>query len=122
MIKLSISKKGYAILENGKVISSKASSSNDSRISLIDNLRKGLIDVRSRVSYKDTLVVETSDAYLIKWVDDYSPSEATKEVFARMFIELNNLQCIVNFVKVPSPMVDHLELQHTYIPVSDFNF
>lgn len=122
MIKLSISKKGYAILENGTVVSSKGSSANDNRISLIENLRKGLIDVRNRVSYKDTLVVETSDAYLIKWVDDYKPSEATKEVFARMFIELNNLQCLVNFVKVPSPMVDHLELQHSYIPVSDFNF
>lgn len=120
MIKLSISEKGFALVRDGKSLVAKSFTGNNKRQLLLQNLQRGIIAGKDFIKHEDVLIIEVNDSYVYKWLKEDSPNSRYFEQFTATHVALNKLICKYRFVLNNNPIVNRLELEKSFIPVSNF--
>lgn len=120
MIKLSVSDKGFALIRDGKVVTSKSFQGSVKREVVLRNLQRGILASKDLVKHEDVLVIEVSDSYVYNWLVDNSPNQKYMDSFSATHQAINKLICRYRFVKNLNPSVDKLELERLFIPTTDF--
>lgn len=120
MIKLSISEKGFALVRDGKSLIAKAFTGSNKRQLLLQNLQRGIVAGKDFIEHEDILIIEVNDSYVYNWLKEDSPNSKYLEQFTATHIALNKLICKYRFVLNNNPIVNRLELEKSYIPVSNF--
>lgn len=120
MIKLSISEKGFALVRDGKSLIAKTFTGSNKRQLLLQNLQRGIVAGKDFIKHEDILIIEVNDSYVYNWLKEDSPNSKYLEQFTATHIALNKLICKYRFVLNNNPIVNRLELEKSYIPVSNF--
>lgn len=125
MIKLSVSKRGYLLIRDSSKVLDRGSNLSSGRISIIQNLSRGIAACRKEVKTDELLVIELSDETLVKWVNGAIPPKAERSSFEKCYESLQSLRCKFICVKRDKLSVDGVySLSKPSIPVAlnGFNF
>lgn len=120
MIKLSISEKGFALVRDGKTLIAKAFTGRNKRQLLLQNLQRGIIAGKDLVKHEDILIIEVNDSYVYNWLKEDAPNSKYLDQFTATHVALNKLICKYRFVLNDKPIVNRLELEKSFVPVSNF--
>lgn len=120
MIKLSVSEKGFALVRDGKSLIAKAFTGRNKRELLLRNLQRGVVAGKDFVKHNDILIIEINDSYVYNWLKEDSPNTNYLDQFTATHIALNKLICKYRFVLNTKPIVNRLELEKAFVPVSNF--
>lgn len=120
MIKLSVSEKGFALVRDGKSLIAKAFTGRNKREVLLRNLRRGVVAGKDFVKHNDILIIELNDSYVYNWLKEDSPNTNYLDQFTATHVALNKLICKYRFVLNTKPIVNRLELEKAFVPVSNF--
>lgn len=121
MIKLSISEKGFALVRDGKSLVAKSFTGSNKRELLLRNLQRGVVASKDFIRHDDILIIETNDNYVYNWLKQDSPNPKYMGQFSATHVALNKLICKYRFVFNSNPMVNRLELEKPFVPVSNFD-
>lgn len=120
MIKLSVSEKGFALVRDGKSLIAKAFTGRNKRELLLRNLQRGVVAGKDFVKHNDILIIEINDSYVYNWLKEDSPNTNYLDQFTATHVALNKLICKYRFVLNTKPIVNRLELEKAFVPVSNF--
>lgn len=120
MIKLSVSEKGFALVRDGKSLVAKAFTGRNKREVLLRNLQRGVVAGKDFVKHNDILIIEINDSYVYNWLKEDSPNTNYFDQFTATHVALNKLICKYRFVLNTKPIVNRLELEKAFVPVSNF--
>lgn len=120
MIKLSVSEKGFALVRDGKSLVAKAFTGRNKREVLLRNLQRGVVAGKDFVKHNDILIIEINDSYVYNWLKEDSPNTNYLDQFTVTHVALNKLICKYRFVLNTKPIVNRLELEKAFVPVSNF--
>lgn len=120
MIKLSVSEKGFALVRDGKSLVAKAFTGRNKREVLLRNLQRGVVAGKDFVKHNDILIIEINDSYVYNWLKEDSPNTNYLNQFTATHVALNKLICKYRFVLNTKPIVNRLELEKAFVPVSNF--
>lgn len=120
MIKLSVSEKGFALVRDGKSLIAKAFTGKNKRELLLRNLQRGVVAGKDFVKHNDILIIEINDSYIYNWLKEDSPNTNYLDQFTATHVALNKLICKYRFVLNTKPIVNRLELEKAFVPVSNF--
>jgi len=120
MIKLSVSEKGFALVRDGKSLVAKAFTGRNKREVLLRNLQRGVVAGKDFVKHNDILIIEINDSYVYNWLKEDSPNTNYLDQFTATHVALNKLICKYRFVLNTRPIVNRLELEKAFVPVSNF--
>lgn len=120
MIKLSVSEKGFALVRDGKSLVAKAFTGRNKRELLLRNLQRGVVAGKDFVKHNDILIIEINDSYVYNWLKEDSPNTNYLDQFTATHVALNKLICKYRFVLNTKPIVNRLELEKAFVPVSNF--
>ena len=120
MIKLSVSEKGFALVRDGKSLVAKAFTGRNKRAVLLRNLQRGVVAGKDFVKHNDILIIEINDSYVYNWLKEDSPNTNYLDQFTATHVALNKLICKYRFVLNTKPIVNRLELEKAFVPVSNF--
>lgn len=120
MIKLSVSEKGFALVRDGKSLIAKAFTGKNKRELLLRNLQRGVVAGKDFVKHNDILIIEINDSYVYNWLKEDSPNTNYLDQFTATHVALNKLICKYRFVLNTKPIVNRLELEKAFVPVSNF--
>lgn len=120
MIKLSVSEKGFALVRDGKFLIAKAFTGRNKRELLLRNLQRGVVAGKDFVKHSDILIIEINDSYVYNWLKEDSPNTNYLDQFTATRVALNKLICKYRFVLNTKPIVNRLELEKAFVPVSNF--
>lgn len=120
MIKLSVSEKGFALVRDGKSLIAKAFTGRNKRELLLRNLQRGVVAGKDFVRHNDILIIEINDSYVYNWLKEDSPNTNYLDQFTATHVALNKLICKYRFVLNTKPIVNRLELEKAFVPVSNF--
>lgn len=120
MIKLSVSEKGFALVRDGKSLIAKAFTGRNKRELLLRNLQRGVVAGKDFVKHNDILIIELNDSYVYNWLKEDSPNTNYLDQFTATHVALNKLICKYQFVLNTKPIVNRLELEKAFVPVSNF--
>lgn len=120
MIKLSVSEKGFALVRDGKSLVAKAFTGRNRRELLLRNLQRGVVAGKDFVKHNDILIIEINDSYVYNWLKEDSPNTNYLDQFTATHVALNKLICKYRFVLNTKPIVNRLELEKAFVPVSNF--
>ena len=120
MIKLSVSEKGFALVRDGKSLVAKAFTGRNKREVLLRNLQRGVVAGKDFVKHSDILIIEINDSYVYNWLKEDSPNTNYLDQFTATHVALNKLICKYRFVLSTKPIVNRLELEKAFVPVSNF--
>lgn len=120
MIKLSVSEKGFALVRDGKSLIAKAFTGRNKREVLLRNLQRGVVAGKDFVKHNDILIIEINDSYVYNWLKEDSPNTNYLDQFTATHVALNKLICKYRFVLNTKPIVNRLELEKAFVPVSNF--
>ena len=120
MIKLSVSEKGFALVRDGKSLVAKAFTGRNKREVLLRNLQRGVVAGKDFVKHNDILIIEINDYYVYNWLKEDSPNTNYLDQFTATHVALNKLICKYRFVLNTKPIVNRLELEKAFVPVSNF--
>ena len=120
MIKLSVSEKGFALVRDGKSLVAKAFTGRNKRELLLLNLQRGVVAGKGFVKHNDILIIEINDSYVYNWLKEDSPNTNYLDQFTATHVALNKLICKYRFVLNTKPIVNRLELEKAFVPVSNF--
>lgn len=120
MIKLSVSEKGFALVRDGKSLIAKAFTGRNKRELLLRNLQRGVVAGKDFVKHNDILIIELNDSYVYNWLKEDSPNTNYLDQFTATHVALNKLICKYRFVLNTKPIVNRLELEKAFVPVSNF--
>ena len=120
MIKLSVSEKGFALVRDGKSLVAKAFTGSNKREVLLRNLQRGVVAGKDFVKHNDILIIEINDSYVYNWLKEDSPNTNYLDQFTATHVALNKLICKYRFVLNTKPIVNRLELEKAFVPVSNF--
>ena len=120
MIKLSVSEKGFALVRDGKSLIAKAFTGKNKRELLLRNLQRGVVAGKDFVKHNDILIIEINDSYVYNWLKEDSPNTNYLDQFTSTHVALNKLICKYRFVLNTKPIVNRLELEKAFVPVSNF--
>lgn len=120
MIKLSVSEKGFALVRDGKSLIAKAFTGRNKREVLLRNLQRGVVAGKDFVKHNDILIIEINDSYVYSWLKEDSPNANYLDQFTATHVALNKLICKYRFVLNTKPIVNRLELEKAFVPVSNF--
>lgn len=120
MIKLSVSEKGFALVRDGKSLIAKAFTGRNKREVLLRNLQRGVVAGKDFVKHNDILIIELNDSYVYNWLKEDSPNTNYLDQFTATHVALNKLICKYRFVLNTKPIVNRLELEKAFVPVSNF--
>ena len=120
MIKLSVSEKGFALVRDGKSLIAKAFTGRNKREVLLRNLQRGVVAGKDFVKHNDILIIEINDSYVYSWLKEDSPNTNYLDQFTATHVALNKLICKYRFVLNTKPIVNRLELEKAFVPVSNF--
>lgn len=120
MIKLSVSEKGFALVRDGKSLVAKAFTGRNKREVLLQNIQRGVVAGKDFVKHNDILIIEINDSYVYNWLKEDSPNTNYLDQFTATHTALNKLICKYRFVLNTKPIVNRLELEKAFVPVSNF--
>lgn len=121
MIKLSVSDKGFALVRDGEVLVSKAFTGSVKREVILKNLQRGILASKNLVRHEDILIIEVSDSYTYKWLQSESPNPKFIGQFTATHQAINKLICRYMFALNDKPVVNSLDLERNFVPVSNFD-
>lgn len=120
MIKLSVSEKGFAVVKNSKLLKAKGFNVDSKREAILRNLQRGILEIANYVEHEDLLIIEVSDSYTYRWLNSEVPNKNYISQYSATHRVLNKLICRYRFVQSKKLFVDSVDLEHPFVPTSNF--